>query len=105
MNFPPVNFNCDTRVVDLPENARPSMEHFPNGEDIPSKGITMGISEILSSESIMVLVDGESKAEAVEQLLTGEISENWPVTSLQKHNNVNLFISDDAFNEKLLEIF
>lgn len=105
MNFPPANFNSETRVVDLPESARPSIVHFPNGEEIPTKGITMGISEILSSESVMLLVDGESKAEAVEQLLTGEKSEDWPVTSLQSHKDVNLFISDDAFTEKVLEIF
>lgn len=105
MNFPPADFKSECHVVDLPENARPNTEHFPNGEIIPSKGITMGISEIVSSESLMILVDGASKAEAVERLLTGDKSENWPVTSLQDHNDVNLFISDDAFTEKVLKIF
>lgn len=105
MNFPSVDFKSEARVVNLPKNAKPSTEHFPNGEDIPSKGITMGIAEILSSKSIMLVVDGESKAKAIEQLLTGDKSVDWPVTSLQEHNDVNLFISDDAFTEKVLEIF
>lgn len=105
MNFPPADLNSETRVVDLPENARPGIEHFPNGENIPSQGITMGIAEILSSKSIMLLVDGEVKAESIEQLLTGDVSENWPVTSMQNHSDVNLFISDDAFTEKVLGIF
>lgn len=105
MNFPNSNFLSETRVIELPENARPTMEHFPNGERIPTKGITMGVEEILSSKSIMLIVDGESKAKAVEQLLTGEKSEQWPVTALQDHKDINLFISDDAFTEKVLDIF
>lgn len=104
MNFPPCNFDLETRVVKLPESAKPGSEHFPNGEEIPARGITMGISEILSSETIMLLVDGEKKAKAVEELLAGKKSEEWPVTSLQDHKDVNLFISDDAFTEKVLSV-
>lgn len=96
MNFPPAAADCQCHVLDLPEDALPAAELFEDGEKRPTKGITMGISEILSGKSILLLVDGAKKAQALDQLLNGEISDAWPVTHLRNHQEVRVFATKDA---------
>lgn len=99
MNFPPAKVDSATHVLDLPEHGLPAKDLFSEGEEVPTKGITMGISEILSGKSILLLVDGGKKAPAMEQLRTGEVSEEWPVTYLQKHKDVVVFATEDALGK------
>ncbi len=101
MNFPYSPFTSTTRKVLLPAHSRPKEELFNIGENIPSHGITIGIATILSSRNILLLADGESKKQAIENLVAGEQTEKWPVTALQAHPGVQVFVSDDAVSEKV----
>lgn len=96
MNFPPAKEDSSCFILDLPEDGLPSKALFAEGETVPTQGITMGVSDILSGKTVMLLVDGEKKAKALDQLLNGEVSENWPVTYLQKHEDVRVFATEDA---------
>lgn len=96
MNFPPAAVDSQCHVLDIPEEALPSAELFKAGEKRPTQGITMGVSEILSGKSILLLVDGEKKAKALDQLLNGEVSDAWPVTHLMNHQEVRVFATTDA---------
>lgn len=95
-NEPGTSFNTDTHIVDLTTSTRKANARFFEGiESVPTQAITMGIRTIMQSNSILLLVSGEKKAEALNRLMNGEISEDFPASILQQHPNVTI-IADRA---------
>lgn len=58
----------------------------------PSYGMTIGIEDILASKHILMLVVGSAKKKATEMLLSGEVTNQFPATHLQRHSNVDCLI-------------
>ena len=58
----------------------------------PTQGITLGMQDILSSKRILLLVSGNGKEEAKKQLLSGEITSQYPASLLWKHDNVDCLV-------------
>lgn len=65
-------------------------------EEAPTEMFTLGFSEILDSEKVLLLVSGAHKAEAVKAFLEGEITPDCPVTALRNHDNVIVIIDEAA---------
>ncbi len=58
---------------------------------VPTKAITMGMGDILRARAILIVVKGESKREALSQLLNGTaITTKNPSTFLKLHGNVTV---------------
>lgn len=96
MNFPPCDPESSVHLLNLPAHGMPAGSQFKPEESIPTQGITMGMKDILSAEKIMLLVDGSSKAESIKELKSGIVSVHWPVTYLNNHKDVEVYISEDA---------
>ncbi|WP_269411807.1 glucosamine-6-phosphate deaminase [Lentibacillus daqui] len=95
-NEPGTSFSSRTHVVTLDESTRKAnARFFASLEDVPTKAITMGIQSILESKQIILLVSGEKKSDAVEKLVNGEVSEDFPASALKQHDNV-ILIADEA---------
>ena len=60
----------------------------------PTRGLTLGMSDILSSKKIVLLVTGSGKEEAKRKLRSAEISTQSPATFLWLHDNVDCLIVD-----------
>ena len=60
----------------------------------PTKGLTLGMHDILSSKKIVLLVSGKGKEEAKQKLRSAEISSQCPATFLWLHTNVDCLIVD-----------
>ncbi|MDA9036528.1 galactosamine-6-phosphate isomerase [Flavobacteriaceae bacterium] len=60
----------------------------------PTKGLTLGMNDILSSKRIVLLVSGKGKEEAKQKLRSAEISSQCPATFLWLHNNVDCLVVD-----------
>ena len=89
-NEPGTPFDARTRVVALTESTRhANADLFPDGH-VPTEAITMGIATILESARIVLLVAGSGKAEAVERLRSGKVSEDFPASALWKHADVTV---------------
>lgn len=58
----------------------------------PTYGMTIGIEDILASKHILMLVVGSTKKQATEMLLSGEVTNQFPATYLQRHGNVDCLI-------------
>jgi len=100
-NEPGSSFQSRTQVVDLTESTiQANSRFFERKEDVPTKAVSMGIGSILESDEIVMLVSGESKEEALAQMINGEITEDCPATALQNHNNVTV-IADEAALKKV----
>jgi glucosamine-6-phosphate deaminase len=88
-NEPGTSFQSVTHVVELTESTRKANSRFfKTMEEVPKKAITMGISSILQARSILLIAIGEKKRPALEQLLSGQKTEQVPVTALNNHPNV-----------------
>ncbi len=90
-NEPGTAFNSRTHVVELTASTRnANARFFKDTADVPSHALTMGIASIMGAKEIILLVAGKNKAKAFEQLLYGEISENFPASVLKKHPCVKI---------------
>ncbi|WHY78809.1 glucosamine-6-phosphate deaminase [Neobacillus sp. WH10] len=95
-NEPGTTFTSQTHVIKLaPSTINANARFFKSIEEVPTKAITMGISTIMKSKEILLLVSGENKKEAIGKLLTGKVSESFPASVLKNHPCVTI-IADKA---------
>ncbi len=98
-NEPGTPFSSRTHVVELDESTRKAnARFFPSLDDVPTKAITMGIDSIMESKAIILLVSGKKKADALAKLMNGEITEEFPASILQKHENVTIIADEEAMS-------
>ncbi|HLS60944.1 MAG TPA: glucosamine-6-phosphate deaminase [Virgibacillus sp.] len=95
-NEPGTKFSSRTDIVDLAQatldaNAR----FFDSIDEVPTQAVTMGIESIMEGREIVLLVSGEGKAEALKSTINGEVTEDFPASILQTHQNVTI-IADEA---------
>lgn len=97
-NEPGSSFETETHVVDLAASTREANARFFDSlRDVPKQAVTMGIRSILKSKQIVLLASGERKARAIEQLLTGDIDEQFPASALKQHDDVTLIVDKEAY--------
>ncbi|ADU31936.1 glucosamine-6-phosphate deaminase [Evansella cellulosilytica] len=98
-NEPGTSFHSKTHVVTLDSSTRQAnARFFPNAAEVPHKAITMGINTILSSKKIILMVSGEKKASALNRLLNGEVSPEFPASVLLEHPNVTVVADHSALS-------
>lgn len=96
-NEPGTPFDSHTHVVTLKEGTRKdNARFFDNDIDkVPTHAVTMGLQDIMSAKFIILLASGAGKANAVNAMINGPVSENCPASILQTHLNV-LVVTDEA---------
>ena len=96
-NEPGTPFDSHTHVVTLKEGTRKdNARFFDNDIDkVPTHAVTMGLKDIMSAKFIILLASGAGKANAVNAMINGPVSEDCPASILQKHPNV-LVVTDEA---------
>jgi glucosamine-6-phosphate deaminase len=96
-NEPGTPFNSRTHVVTLAQNTRQANSRFFTSiDEVPTHALTMGIASILDSKEIFLLASGAKKAAAINRLLTGEISEDFPASALKLHDHVTIIADTEA---------
>jgi galactosamine-6-phosphate isomerase len=61
-------------------------------ETKPAYGLSLGVQDILAARHIILLVTGAGKEEATKQLLSGRVTNQYPVTHLQSHQRVECLV-------------
>ncbi|MFZ3588963.1 glucosamine-6-phosphate deaminase [Bacillus sp. DJP31] len=96
-NEPNTPFSSRTHIVNLAESTRlANSQYFTKLEDVPKQAITMGIQTIMEAKSILLLVSGQKKAEALNELLHGNIREEVPATVLRNHRSLTIIADEEA---------
>lgn len=97
-NEPGTSFDSTVSVVDLTESTiKDNSRFFENNLDkVPKRAISMGLKNIMAAKTIILLAFGEHKKEAIDHLINGNITEDWPCTILQNHPNVYVVIDKAA---------
>lgn len=97
-NEPGTSFDATMFLADHTESTIESTrkEYNLSEEETPNQMITLGMSEILKADKILLLISGKHKAETVKDLIEGEITPEVPATALRNHDNVTVIIDKDA---------
>lgn len=95
-NEPGTPFSSKTHKVLLAKETIESNEVFFKDKKIPKEGITMGIATILSAKQIILIAKGESKANAIYDMVYSGISVEVPATALRKHPSVDVYLDPAA---------
>ncbi|MCJ7840619.1 glucosamine-6-phosphate deaminase [Lederbergia sp. NSJ-179] len=96
-NEPGTPFAAKTHVVELTkETIEANKRFFEKAEDVPTRAISMGIASIMAAKSIILLAFGEAKADAVQQMVEGPVTEECPASVLQNHPNVTIIVDEAA---------
>ena len=100
-NEPSSSLGSRTRIKTLTKQTIDDNDRFfKEGEKVPTYAITMGVGTILEAEKIMLLADGEAKAEAVAGAIEGPVTSMNTASALQLHDHV-IFYLDKAAAGKL----
>jgi galactosamine-6-phosphate isomerase len=89
MNEPAASLKPNVHVAKLTQE---TLGHsmLANSRKIPSFGLTLGMSEILASREILLLVSGASKREPLQRFMRREITTLFPASFLWLHPNWTL---------------
>ena len=100
-NEPGAAFEKETHCVDLQESTIEANKRFFNSADeVPRQAYTMGIKTIMQAKKILVVVNGEGKADIVRDAFFGPVTPSVPASILQMHNDVTL-VADAAALSKV----
>ncbi|MGT2754294.1 glucosamine-6-phosphate deaminase [Streptococcus ovis] len=96
-NEPGTAFDSVTRVVDLePSTIAANARFFEDESQVPRQAFSMGIANIMSAKTIILMAYGEAKAEAVKGMIEGPVTESLPASVLQNHPNVVVIVDEAA---------
>ncbi|MDO5707908.1 MAG: glucosamine-6-phosphate deaminase [Andreesenia angusta] len=96
-NEPSEDIEPDTRVVNLTEETiEANSRFFDSIEEVPNKAITMGMKTIMNARKIILIANGEDKAEAIFDTVRGPIDPKHPGSILQLHCNATVIVDKDA---------
>ncbi|MEC1289140.1 glucosamine-6-phosphate deaminase [Bacillus mojavensis] len=102
-NEPGSDFEERTRIVRLSESTVQANARFFGGDPVlvPRLAVSMGIKTIMEfSKHIVLLANGEEKADAIQKMAEGPVTPEVPASILQQHNYVTV-IADPKAAQKL----
>jgi len=98
-NEPSDSFEKETHCVDLTESTIQANSRFFESIDmVPTQAYTMGIQTIMRAKKIVLVVNGEGKAQIVKDAFFGPITPNVPASILQLHDDVVIVGDAGAFS-------
>ena len=97
-NEPGTSFDAKTHLVELKEKTRIDNARFFDGDinKVPTHAVTMGLKDIMSAKKIILLASGANKAQAVKDMIEGEMSTHCPASILQSHPDVVVICDAEA---------
>ena len=99
-NEPSDSFEKETHCVDLTESTIQANSRFFESIDmVPTQAYTMGIQTIMRAKKIVLVVNGENKAQIVKDAFFGPITPNVPASILQLHDDVVVVGDAGAFSQ------
>lgn len=101
-NEPGTPFTERTHIVELTENTREANKRFFDNDitKVPEKAISQGIGTVMDAKKILLIANGENKADAIKAMIEGPMEIECPASVLQSHPDVTVII-DEAAASKL----
>ena len=100
-NEPSESFDKEVHCVNLTQSTiEANKRFFASADDVPKQAYTMGIKTIMQAKKILIVANGEGKADIVRDAFFGPITPQIPASVLQLHNDVTL-VADEAALSKV----
>ena len=99
-NEPADAYTVTTNCVDLTESTiEANKRFFASADDVPRQAYTMGIGTIMKAKKILVVVNGEGKADIVAKAFFGPVTPEVPASVLQLHPDVTIVADAEALSK------
>ena len=93
LNYPATTLPAETHTTDA-STLKHAMLDAAQGK--PTHGYTLGMAEVLRARRIVLVVNGAAKAHAVQRLVSGVMTTEFPASLLWLHDDVHLFADHGA---------
>lgn len=92
-NEPASELDTKTHLTRLKQGTiNANAKFFNDVKDVPTHAITVGMSSIMKSKKVVILISGKNKAKALKEILKEEITTSVPATLLNLHSDVTLLV-------------
>lgn len=96
-NEPTSSFASRTRIKTLAPKTRADNARFFNSyEEVPTHCLTQGLATILDAKRLVLVAQGEKKADAVAKMVEGPVSSMCPGSALQLHADATVVVDQAA---------
>jgi galactosamine-6-phosphate isomerase len=96
MNEPGTSASLRSHVAAIHTSTQQAgQKYFKEAKQI-SQGITLGVATLLEAKHIILVANGEHKAEIVKKIITDEPSEQIPGTLLRNHPSLQIYLDAEA---------
>ena len=96
MNEPGTPASLHSHIADIdPITQQVGQKYFKESQQL-TKGLTLGIANLMEARHVVLLVSGSKKAGIVKQVLAEEISEQLPASLLRRHKNFHVYLDAEA---------
>lgn len=96
-NEPSDSFAQSTHIVTLKDSTiQANKRFFNNADEVPKQALTMGIGTIMKSSKIVLIAESQSKAQAISDMVNGNITPQLPASILKLHSNVTVILDEAA---------
>jgi glucosamine-6-phosphate isomerase len=85
LNEPGTSFDLYSHQVELDDVTRRVGQKYFSGKVELTRGITLGIRNIMESRLVILQVSGEQKSQVLKQLLETEVTASFPASILKEH--------------------
>ena len=94
-NEPGSSITDPCRIVHLASSSK-EHEMLGNLKSTLDKGITIGLKEIMEARELLLIVTGEGKSAACQQLLSKVSPSEFPATIVFQHHNYSIYIDEET---------
>ena len=95
-NEPAENFTVGSFKVKLTDSTIEANKIYFDEGAMPHYALTMGIEQIMRAKKIVLIATGPKKAEAIRNMIKGDVTPQVPASILQKHGDVEIFLDEAA---------
>lgn len=95
-NEPADKFTEGSFKVKLTESTINANKIYFDENTMPHYALTVGVKQIMSAKKVILIATGEKKAEAVRNMIKGEVTPNVPASILQEHEDALIFLDEAA---------
>jgi glucosamine-6-phosphate isomerase len=96
MNEPGTSPTLRSHITELDNQTKKIGQKYFIKEQQLSKGITLGLATLMEARNLILLVSSRHKAEIVQKVLEGEISEQLPASLLRRHPQLKVYLDKEA---------
>lgn len=105
-NEPASSFASRTRLKTLaPQTRADNARFFDSPDEVPVYSVTQGLGTILDARRLVLVAQGEAKADAVAAMIEGPVSSMCPASALQLHRHAVVVIDETAASRLKLRAY